>query len=150
MDEENEEVVPVEITVVTKLPNEEAKVTKMKNDYKTISNFCEGLIDMTSHPKDDQMSIICNDNFLMNGMKTNIVVPEREEVYCGPLIFCGYDEETGNSISLTDKQIEMTLKYCKRNMLHNMSLEGAYRYAKVIGPFQESEDALTKEEMEAS
>jgi hypothetical protein len=136
-----------EITVVTKLPNEPAKVEKMKNAYKTISEFCGGLIDMTELPKDDLVSVICNDESLINGMETNIVMPETEGVFCGPIVFAGYDPETGDSVSLTEKQIKTVLRYCERNMLHHMSLEGAYRYSKVIGPLQESEDAL--EEMEA-
>jgi hypothetical protein len=42
----------------------------------------------------------------------------------------------------------MVLKYCSRNNLHHMSIEGALRYAKVIGPLQKSEDELA--EMEAN
>jgi hypothetical protein len=139
---------PEMIRVVTKLPNEEPKIVTMSNDYKTIASFCQGFIDMTELPKGENIDLICNDEFLMNGMETNIVMPEREQVFCGPLIFCGYDPETGDSVSLSDRQIEEVMKYCKRNMLHNMSLEGAYRYAKVIGPLQEAEDALGNE-MEA-
>jgi hypothetical protein len=139
---------PEMIRVVTKLPNEEPKIVTMSNDYKTIASFCQGFIDMTELPKGENIDLICNDEFLMNGMETNIVMPEREQVFCGPLIFCGYDPETGDSVSLSDRQVEEVMKYCKRNMLHNMSLEGAYRYAKVIGPLQEAEDALGNE-MEA-
>ena len=146
--ERDPNLTPELIRVVTKLPNEEAKITTMKNDYKTISSFCQGFIDMTELPKGENIDLICNDEFLMNGMETNIVMPEREQVFCGPLIFCGYDPETGDSVSLSDRQVEEVMKYCKRNMLHNMSLEGAYRYAKVIGPLQEAEDALGNE-MEA-
>ena len=146
--ERDPNLTPELIRVVTKLPNEEAKITTMKNDYKTISSFCQGFIDMTELPKGENIDLICNDEFLMNGMETNIVMPEREQVFCGPLVFCGYDPETGDSVSLSDRQVEEVIKYCKRNMLHNMSLEGAYRYAKVIGPLQEAEDALGNE-MEA-
>lgn len=140
MEEENES--PQVIRVVTKLPNEEAKAVEIKNDYRTISDFCKGMIDMVDHPKDQHISIICNDEFLFNGMEPNIVAPEREEVFCGPLIFCGYDPETGDSISLTEEQVDTAIKYCKRNMLHHMSLEGAFQYAKVIGPLQKSYDEL--------
>ena len=104
MEEENES--PQVIRVVTKLPNEEAKAVEIKNDYRTISDFCKGMIDMVDHPKDQHISIICNDEFLFNGMEPNIVAPEREEVLCGPLIFCGYDPETGDSISLTEEQVD--------------------------------------------
>lgn len=137
------------ITVVTKLPNEGAKIRKIENDYKAISGFCEGFIDMVELPKDGRMTIICNDNFLNNGMEPNIVMPEREEVICGPLIIAGYDPETGETVSLTEEQKKKALKYCERNNLHHMSLEGAYRYSKVIGPLQESYDEAGIDEMEA-
>lgn len=146
MDEEYE--TPKTIRVVTKLPNEEAKVEEIDGGYRAVSDFCGGMIDMVDHPKDERMSIICNDEFLVNGMEPNIVVPEREQVFCGPLIFCGYDPETGDSVSLSDEQVRAAMKYCKRNMLHHMSLEGAYRYAKVIGPLQESYDELGIDETE--
>lgn len=141
MDEEEKDSDQI-IRVITKLPNEEPIVTEMSNGVEATQRFCEGLIDISSLPKDGNVMVICNDGFLLNGMEPNIVLPEWEEVFCGPLIFAGYDPETGDTISLTDKQVEETLKYCKRNNLHHMSLEGAYRYAKVIGPLQQSYDEL--------
>jgi hypothetical protein len=139
MDEEDESA-PATIRVVTKRPNEDAKVETIDNVYTTFHDFCEGIIDMTNHPKDDNVSIVCNDEGLINGMEANIVMPEREGVLAGPIIMCGYDPENGNSISLTEKQEKMCLAYCKRNQLFHMSLQGAYRYAKVIGPLQEADD----------
>jgi hypothetical protein len=149
--EEKEEAKPEKIRVVEKLPNEDAKITEIANDYKSISKFCGGLIDITTLATDSSVDIICNDEFLYNGMEPNIVTPETEGVLCGPIILCGYDPDNGNSISLTDKQADEALKYCARNNLHHMSLEGAYRYSKVIGPLQQSEDELNKQarEMEA-
>lgn len=82
---------------------------------------------------------------LMNGMSPNIVVPEWESVFPGPLIFAGYDPETGNTISLTNKQIDKVLNYINRNQVFNMSLDRAYLYSKVIGPFEQCEDALKME-----
>ena len=140
---------PKAIRVVKKLPDEEAKETMMENGYGTISEFCKGLIDIAPLPTDGSVTIICNDEFLVNGMKPNIVTPETEGVICGPIILCGYDPESGDSISLTDKQVKEALEYCERNNLHGMSLEGAFRYSKVIGPLQRSYDALINKQMEA-
>lgn len=144
MDWENILDEPKKIRVVTKLPDEDAKEELMENGYFTISEFCKGLIDIAPLPTDESITIICNDEFLLNGMKPNIVTPETEGVICGPIVICGYDPETGDSISLTDEQVTKALDYCQRNNLHNMSLEGAYRYSKVIGPLQRSYDALNR------
>ena len=136
------------IRVVTKLPNEEPKVEEIENTYEKISSFCGGYIDMVEHPKVNDVTIVCNDSFLCNGMEPNIVLPERKEVFCGPLIFCGYDPETGDSISLTEEQEKKVLSYIERNNLHHMSLEGAYRYCEVIGPYQKAVDEIQKDEKE--
>lgn len=135
---------PKTIRVVTKLPDEDAKEEMMENGYFTISGFCKGLIDIAPLPTDESVTIICNDEFLLNGMKPNIVTPETEGVICGPIVICGYDPETGDSVSLTDRQVKEALDYCQRNNLHGMSLEGAYRYSKAIGPLQRSYDALNR------
>lgn len=116
------------IKVVTKLPNEEAKVVEMENRYGFIRKFCKGTIDMIGFPNDNKASIICNDEFLMNGMEPNIIIPEREEVFCGPLIFAGYDPETSETVSLSAKQVETIKKYCEKNSLQNMKLKDAYDY----------------------
>lgn len=140
-----EETTASKIRAVVKEPNKDAVVTEITNDYKTLSKAVGGLIDMTPMPTDDSVDIVCNDEFLYNGMEPNIVMPEREGVLCGPIVFVGYNPEDGSSISLTDKQVEKALRYCQRNVLHHMSLEGAYRYSKVIGPLQQSEDELAKQ-----
>ena len=101
---------PKTIRVVTKLPGDDAKEVMMENGYGTISEFCKGLIDIAPLPTDDSLTIICNDEFLINGMKPNIVTPETEGVICGPIIICGYDPESGDSISLTERQVEEALR----------------------------------------
>jgi len=126
------------IKVIIKYPNKEAEVKEIDNDYKVLSNICEGLIDMVSLPADETIDIICNDEFLYNGMEANIVTPENEGVIAGPIILAGYDFETGDTISLTDEQIKTGLKYLKRNIVYNMTIERAYLYSKVIGPLQQS------------
>lgn len=128
--------------VIVKYPNKDAEVKEIGDDYEELSTICEGLIDVVSLPTDSSIDIICNDEFLYNGMEANIVMPETEGILAGPLVFAGYDPYTGDTISLTDEQIVTAMRYINRNKLHNMSLEGAYRYSKVIRPLQECEDKL--------
>ena len=122
------------ITVVMKLPDEKVEVRKIKNTYKELSEFCEGLIDIASSPIDG-VDIIFNDEFLMNGMRPNIVTPENYGVICGPIIFAGVDSQTGDTISLTEEQVKKVIQYCNDNMLFNMALESAYAYSRSVGSF---------------
>lgn len=72
------------ITVVMKLPDEKVEVRKIKNTYKVLSEFCEGLIDIAPCPIDG-VDIIFNDEFLMNGMRPNIVTPETMGLFVDQL-----------------------------------------------------------------
>lgn len=137
---------PKLIKVVIKEPNKEPEVKEIVNSYRNISNICHGLIDFTYLPTDESVDVILNDESLMNGMEPNVVVPESENVWAGPLIFAGNDPETGETISLTDRQIEKVMKYIERNQVFGMSLKGAYIYSKAIGPLQQSQDAMEMEE----
>ena len=132
------------VKVITKLPNEKAKITEMPNDYESVIDFVGGLIDSTFLPTDEDIDVIVNDSSLTLGMEPNIVTPEFEGVFAGPLIFCTHDDD-GNMVSLSDEQIEKAMKYIERNSVFNMSLERAYQYSQIIGPLQRCEDELGME-----
>lgn len=133
------------IKVILKKPNEKAYVTEIKNEYEELSSYCEGLIDITGLPNIDGVDIIVNDMSLMNGMQANIVVPEYESVLAGPIVVTSYDDETGEAKSLTQEQIDKVMKYFDRNKVFNMTVDRAYLYSQVIGPFQQCEDELKEE-----
>lgn len=135
------------IKVVLKKPNEKAIVTVIDNEYEEFVNYCDGIIDITKHPTIDDVNVVLNDMSLMKGMGPNIIVPESEEIFAGPLIFVGYDSDTGESISLTDEQVDNVLNYINRNQVFNMSIERAYLYLKLMGPFQ-CDDKLEREAIE--
>ncbi len=132
------------VKVITKLPNEKAKIEEMPNDFDFVSEFVKGLVDSTFLPTDEDIDVIVNDSSLTLGMEPNIVTPEYEGVLAGPLIFCTHDEE-GEMVSLSDEQIKKTMKYIERNSVFNMSLERAYQYSQLIGPLQRCEDELGME-----
>lgn len=135
----------MKIKVIQKLPNEEAKVVEMDNTLGELQSFVKGNIDYLEMPRQHNSDLIFNDNFLYEDMEPNIVMPEREEIICGPLIVAGYEPETGNTISLTNNQIVSAMKYIERNKVYNMSIIGAFRYAKVLKGYQEAEDQIRKE-----
>ena len=136
------------IKVVLKKPNEKEIVTFIDNEYEEFANYCDGLIDITKHPTIDDVDVVLNDMSLMKGMSPNIIVPEYEEIFAGPLIFVGYDSDIGKSLSLTDEQVDKVLNYINRNQVFNMSVERAYLYLKLMGPFRQCECELERKGIE--
>lgn len=133
------------LRAIVKYPDEKPKETMLEDGYKTISEICHGLIDITTLPDDPSVTLIVNDTSLVNDMRPNIVMPECKQVLCGPIVVLGADLETGDSTSLTDEQAQKALGYLKDNEVHHMSLEGAYRYCEVLGPLREAEKKLEEE-----
>ncbi len=134
------------IKAIIKYPDKKPQVVNFFDSYENISEFVSGMIEQVALPGHDDITIICNDDFIFNGMSPNIILPERENVLCGPLIFTGYDNETGDTVSLNEKQIDAVMDYCEKNNLHHMSLAGAYHYSKAINVLNQCLDALSKEE----
>ena len=120
------------IKVILKKPNEKAYIQEIENTYETISSFCEGLIDITSLPYMDDIDVIVNDEFLINNMEPNIIIPEWNSIYAGPIVITGYDITTGNSISLNEYQINKVMKYLSLNTIYNMNLNEAYAYLQFV------------------
>lgn len=127
MNEQNESQL---IDVIIKYPNKEAAKTVITNKYQNISDICQGMIDILSFPFNDEISIICNDEFIHLNMEANLIIPEFDSVLAGPLIFTGFDYKAGDTVSLTDKQTKEVLIYIERHSVQHMRLDEAYLYMK--------------------
>ena len=115
------------IRVLVKEPNKPLEEHHINNEIEELQSRVDGYIDMTNLPGSDNIDIICNDEFLYNGSLPNIMVPERRNVFCGTLIFAGYNEEDGSTISLTDGQVKEVEKYVKENELKSgIDIYGAF------------------------
>lgn len=136
--------------VITKLPNEEAKIAEIGSEIGELQGLVGGLIEIVDMPKKDGIEIVVNDNFLNEGMEPNIILPEREEVLCGPIVIAGLNKEEGSLTSLSEKELKEAMAYIERNKVYGMSLGGAYRYCRVAKEFQESEDEIKRNQMEVS
>ena len=125
--EENTSESNNKIRVLCKEPNGPLEEKYIENDIHVLQEYVKGYIDMTNLPGTEDIDIICNDEFLYNGSLPNITMPERRNVLCGPLIFAGFNEEDGSTISLTDEQIEKVQKYVKANELKSgIDIYGAF------------------------
>ena len=107
------------IRVVIKKPYQPAYEDNIKNDLHTFYKIinCD-LIEMCSLPIDRDISMIIDDNGKMFGRTGNFIVPEFRDCILGTCIFSATDE-SGDNISLTDKQVKTINDYLKDYELHN-------------------------------
>lgn len=127
------------IKVVVKEPNKPCEIKEIENDYKELQGIVEGLIDITTLPGREDIDVICNDEYLYNGSLANVMMPERDNIFCGTIVFTGYNEEDGSSISLTDEQIDAVKKYIVQNEVRAMTLAEAYVYMKSKSSYSQKE-----------
>ena len=104
----------------------------------SLQRAVRGMIECT-YPFDDNAFVIGNEESKLEGLPGNRRI--NGGIYAGTILIAA-DDGCGGTTDLTEEQVDTAIKYCKRNMLHHMSLEGAFRYAKVIGPLQKSYDEL--------
>ena len=94
-----------EIKVVIIEPEKPPYVSSIKNDYKSMQSVVGGLIEYVA--LDGNTNFFCNDEVKLIGLQRNIKV--NGDIIAGTFFICG-DDGYGNSISLTDEQIDLYLK----------------------------------------
>ena len=106
MEESNSTKTFIKVLIVE--PNKEPILHLIKNDLDTLQEIVGGLIEIVSLP--NGIDIILNEEGKITGLPFNRMLPkeffETEDVLCGNLILASCNEETGETISLTDEQIE--------------------------------------------
>jgi hypothetical protein len=114
------------IKVVVKEVDKDPEIREVENDIHFLQSEVGGLIDITTLPGCENVDIIVNDNFINLNMPANFMMPECDNVIGGNAVFAGYDPETGDTVSLTDKQIEKVMSYLQENTVKRMDLSMAY------------------------
>lgn len=117
------------IKVILKEVNKPGVLTEINNDYKSLQKIAGGIyetIDMSSFPVGENIDMIFADDYLFDGSKANFLMPEIDHIMCGTCIIAGFDPDTGETISLSDEQIEIANDYLERNQVQNMDKEMAY------------------------
>jgi hypothetical protein len=114
------------IKAVIKEVDQDPKVMEIDNDIHFLQKEVGGLIDITTLPNCENVDIIVNDDFIAQNMPGNFMMPECDNVIGGNAIFVGYDPETGDSISLSDRQVEKVLEYLEENSVKRMDLSMTY------------------------
>lgn len=139
---------PEMIRVVMKDEGGEPYVTEIENDVHAFQDYVGGLIDMDTFPgMEDEVDIICNDDYLSNDSNPSVLLPEYDHIMGGNLIFAGYDPKDGSTISLTDKQIEKVMDYIQKNKVSETSYIAAYSILRQRQKAMGAEKALAEAEL---
>lgn len=123
------------IKVVYKAPNQPYEIRTIPNEYSSYVELINAdFIGRTLLPGIDSVDVIADDSFLINEKRNNanFIAPEIETIFCGPVIFMGYDPNTGDNIGLSDSEIDYVCKYIEKHQVHNMTLEEAYNVYQAI------------------
>lgn len=115
-----------DIKVIIKEVDKPAEIKIIPNKYEELSRIVDGMIDVVQLPGCENVDIFCNDEYLLNGSKANVMNPEYDNVFCGTIIFAGLNPDDGSTISLTDAQIEHAMKYIDKYKVNNMDVREAY------------------------
>jgi len=102
------------IKILIKRPKEEAEIVEIEDKLENLQEIVGGLIDCTPLPGTEDIDIFFNDEGLLQHLEGNVwLAGPSGNCIVGTCYMVGYDSETGESISLTDKQIKQCNKYLK-------------------------------------
>lgn len=113
------------IRLMIKEPYKPEYVTEIDDTYENMKQIIGGLLDCTPMPGGDHIDIFFDDEGLLKKLPGNIWLAGTGDCIKGTCYMVGYDEETGDNVSLTDNQI----KYCKRYIKNFALEEGLDLYA---------------------
>lgn len=101
------------IKVLVKEPYKEPYVKEIKDELEDMQEIVGGLIDCIDFPKTRDVTLYVNDEGKLDKLQGNFWLPEYEDCVVGTCFVAGFDEETGESVSLTDKQIKECDNYMR-------------------------------------
>jgi hypothetical protein len=118
------------VKFVVKNMHESAKVVEyVKNEDMTLEEMQKivgGYIEFIPFPTDinseseegSGIDLILNEEGKLDGLRRNLLLIDANDrmfdVAVGNILFCAHDEY-GETIGLTDEQIETAIKYCQKN-----------------------------------
>lgn len=116
-----------EIKVVIAEPMREAYIYTIKNELSELQKLVGGYIEVLPFTREDNVTIICNEEGKMNGLPLNRSLAHEGEIWeiiAGTMIIAGDDYENGEFIGLTDEQAEKYLnQFLKPEVFYKMNNE---------------------------
>ena len=99
------------IKLLVKEPNKEPYVKEVEHTLENLQKIVGGYIECVEMPYGKNIDLFVNEEGKLEGLKGNFWLPEYEDCVVGTCYMVGYDQETGESVSITDKQIADCKKY---------------------------------------
>lgn len=116
-----------EIKVVIAKPMREAFIYTIKNELEELQKIVGGYIETLDFTREDNVTIICNEEGKINGLPLNRSLAHEGEIWeiiAGTMIIVGDDYENGQFIGLTDEQAEKYLnQFLKPEVFYKMNNE---------------------------
>lgn len=101
------------IRIMIKEPGKEPRVEEVEDELKTFQKIVGGYIELIAMPGAENIDIYANDEAMLNHEPGNIWIAGTGDCVKGTCYMVGSDLETGENISLTDKQIKQCKEYIK-------------------------------------
>lgn len=92
----------------------------------TFRMHCNGRLEAIDFPNMENVTIYCNEEYLLNGSMANVMLPEYNNFICDNLVVCGFDPETGKDRDLTKEECDEVMKYLTINSLYHTTPGMAY------------------------
>lgn len=106
------------VRAIVKESYKEPQVVVLSTKLANLQELVKGWIEIVAAPFYENTDIIINEEGkYQEDCEPNIYLPEYGDMLCGTLIITGFDMDTSDHTSLTDKQIEYALNYIKANYI---------------------------------
>ena len=102
------------IKVIVKEPGKQAEVREIEDKYENLSSIVDGLIEFTDIPFDG-VEIICNEEYRVNQLPFNVILPEVKNYIGGTFLVVGSQDY--DTVSVPEDKINEVVEYLNKNSL---------------------------------
>lgn len=99
------------LKVLIKEPDKKPYVKEIEDTLEAKQSIVGGLIECVGMPNIDNVDLYVNEEGKLDNLQGNFWLPEYEDCTVGTCFMVGYDEESGENVDITDKQIKQCEKY---------------------------------------
>ena len=99
------------LKVLIKEPDKKPYVKEIEDTLEAKQAIVGGLIECVSMPNTSDVDLYVNEEGKLDNLQGNFWLPEYEDCTVGTCFMVGYDEESGENVDITDKQIKQCEKY---------------------------------------
>ena len=86
-------------------PGKTPEVTEISGDLASMQELVGGMIQAV-YPFDEPVALVCNDEGKLLSMQMNRILPEMDDIICGPFFLCGTPPDSEEFTSLSPEQLD--------------------------------------------